>query len=88
MGPRRLTTLVVLAAWVLLGPLALVFGVCAGMEMMCEGPCGLTTCAGLTATSATAPLPVASLEAPPSDHLSTFILKTPDPPPKSAPLAA
>ena len=83
-----MTTLVVLAAWILLEPLALVFGACAGMEMMCEDPCGLTTCAGLTAASATAPLPVASLEAPPLDHLSTFILKTLDPPPKAVPLPA
>ena len=80
-------TVVVLAAWVSLGPIAMAFGGCAGMGVMCEGPCGTTSCVVRTQT-AMAAAPVADLQARFSDRLATVTLRVPDPPPKSAPLVA
>ena len=39
--PSRTTALVAVIFWVIVGPLAAVFGACAAMGAMCEGPCGV-----------------------------------------------
>lgn len=88
MSSRRLITVVVLVAWVSLGPIAMAFGSCAGMGAMCEGPCGTTSCVVRMQTAMAAATPVADLQVQFSDRLATVTLKVPDPPPKSAPLVA
>ena len=57
MHGRRLVTVMLLAAWVLLDPIAIAFSGCDGMGARCEVLCGLTCSAGpaLTSTAATIP---------------------------------
>jgi hypothetical protein len=45
MSSRCVIAVLVLAIWVLLGPIAMAFSGCAVMGAMCEGPCGTTACA-------------------------------------------
>ena len=41
---RRWLTLVLLAAWVLLGPVGMAFDTCAAMMALCDGvPCGVVS---------------------------------------------
>jgi hypothetical protein len=83
MRSRRVATAVVLVMWVLLGPLAIAFEGCAGMGAMCEGPCGSTSCAGVSPIGG-APAPLTAYLAPRFlDHLLTVQPSVPDPPPKS-----
>src|SRR5712692_5902957 len=42
---RRAMTWVALAVFLVLPPLAMAFGGCAGMAQMCEAPCGASGCA-------------------------------------------
>jgi hypothetical protein len=44
MTSRHVLTLVVLAIWIMAGPIAMAFDGCAAMGAMCEGPCGSTAC--------------------------------------------
>jgi hypothetical protein len=85
---RRLITVFVLVVWVLLGPIAMTYGGCAGMGAMCMGPCALTSCV-LSIAPNIAPLPlVAYLQIQPLECHPTSLLKVPDPPPRSVPNAA
>jgi hypothetical protein len=84
---RYLVTVAVLVGWVVLGPLAMAFGGCAGMGTMCEGPCGTTSCVILASTDMPAAPPVAE-PVQFSDRLEAITPKVLEPPPKSAPLAA
>jgi hypothetical protein len=88
MSSRGLVTTVVLVVWVLLGPIAMAFGGCAGMGAMCEGPCGLTSCVVPVWTSAAMPSPVVYLGFGLSDHFPTTLLEIPEPPPRSSSLSA
>jgi hypothetical protein len=52
---RRWVTLVLLAAWVLLGPVGMAFDTCAAMMALCDGaPCGVAS-AVIDATPSFAP---------------------------------
>jgi hypothetical protein len=85
---RRLVTVTVLVGWVVLGPLAMAFGGCAGMGALCEGPCGTTSYVFLTSTGRAAAPPVAELQVQFSDRLETTPLKVLEPPPKPVPFPA
>ena len=85
---RHLVTVAVLVGWVLLGPIAMAFGGCAGMGAMCEGPCGTTSYVILTSTDMAAAPPVAELQVQFSDRLETITVKVLEPPPKPLPFPA
>ena len=85
---RRLT-LLLLVAWVILGPIGMAFGSCGAMMALCDGsPCGVVTALmGTIPTVATpAPLP----EALPliAQHLITVLGSALEPPPKPVRLPA
>ena len=85
----RWLTLLLLVAWVILGPIGMAFGSCGAMMALCDGsPCGVVTALmGTTPTVATpAPLP----EALPliAQHLITVPGSASEPPPKPLRLSA
>ena len=82
MAGGRVTPLIVLALWVLVGPLAATFA-CAAMGMMCEGPCGVAPCQVEISRSVVVMPLVATLAIPAFDEPSTPTLRVVDPPPKS-----
>jgi len=44
MSSRRITVMIALALWVLLGPVAMAFDGCILMGAMCESPCASMSC--------------------------------------------
>ena len=58
---RRCVVVLVLVAWVLLGPIAMAFDDCPAMMSMCEGPCGVLTYAVYALPSVTAPTAVTAV---------------------------
>ncbi len=88
MNSRRLLTVVVLLAWVLLGPIAFALESCDGMGTMCEGLCGSTVCLALTPSSPAFSLSAGQLWVKAPDNLKTTVLKVHEPPPKSVRLSA
>jgi hypothetical protein len=80
---RRLTVLLVLVAWVLLGPIAMAFDDCPAMMSMCEGPCGVLTYVVYAAPTVSAPTMVAPVESPIARTLPAVVVTALDPPPKS-----
>ena len=82
MTGRRVTPLIVLALWVLVGPLAATFA-CAAAGMMCEGPCGVAPCQVEISRSVVVMPLVATLAIPAFDEPPTPTLRVVDPPPKS-----
>lgn len=88
MSLRRSLTVVVLALWVLLGPVAMAFDGCASMGATCEAPCAASSCAVVAPTGGLiAPVPIAYLWAPAHGRLPATFFSALEPPPKS-PLAA
>ena len=83
MNTRGAVAILVLAVWVLLGPVAMAFAGCATMAAMCEGPCGTATCVAVAPTLSSAPDGVSSLEAAPDRSLPANILASLEHPPKS-----
>ena len=86
---RRWLTLVLLAAWVLLGPVGMAFDSCAAMMALCDGvPCGVVSAVTDAAPSFAPPAP---LMAAVSAIAPTIPLLRPsplEPPPKSVRLFA
>jgi len=72
-----------LAAVVLVGPLAMVFTSCALTGAMCEGACGVSSCALIGASFLTMLVPVALVLAPARSRLLTIDIAGLEPPPKS-----
>ncbi len=87
MSPRGLLTVVMLALWVLLGPVSMAFDGCASMGAACEAPCGVSASAAVAPAGLMAPAPVAYLFSPAHDRLPTHTLSALELPPKF-PLAA
>lgn len=79
---RRLMILLTLVAWVLLHPIAMTFGGCAGMWMTCDSPCALTSCALPTPMPPVTPQVAAYLALEPAAYLPQPVLKRFKPPPK------
>ena len=88
MTQRRLATVVFLALWVLLGPIAMAFDGCAAMGAMCEVPCGIPSCLSLLPAPLLGLAPIAYLDALPRAELPTNTLTALEPPPKSSVPAA
>ncbi len=83
MTHRRVVALLVLAVWVLLGPVAMAFAGCATMGAMCEGPCGTATCATFVPTLSYAPGGVSPLGIAPDGFLPANIPAGLEHPPRS-----
>ena len=73
----------VLVAWVLVGPIAMAFDDCPAMMSMCEGPCGVLTYVVYAAPSVSAPTMVATVQSPITWTLPAVLVTALDPPPKS-----
>ncbi len=68
MNSWRVVAVLVLAIWILLGPVAMAFSGCS-MGAMCEGPCGTGACAAATPTLSSAPGAVSPVELAPNRQL-------------------
>ena len=79
--PRKLVMLV-LVAWILVGPIAMAFDNCPAMMSMCEGPCGVLTYVVYAPPTVTAPMMVATVEPAVTRALPAGVLTALDPPPK------
>jgi hypothetical protein len=85
MSQQRLLTLVLLVAWVFLGPVGMAFSACAEMDG-CDALCG-------TSAAVQGPVAVATevlalwVESSLDGHLPLSGLEVPDAPPKLAPLS-
>jgi hypothetical protein len=85
----RWLTLLILVAWVVLGPIGMAFGSCGAMMALCDGsPCGVVT--ALMGTTPTIEIPVPLAETPPmlAQHPITVLHSALEPPPKPLRLSA
>jgi hypothetical protein len=82
---RAWLTLLVLLAWVLIGPVGMAFGGCFGM---CEGPCGVLTYTAVPPLTLVAPQTFGVLAGDARSEQPTLAFKTLEPPPKSLRLSA
>jgi hypothetical protein len=83
MSSRGVIAVLVLAIWVLLGPVAVAFSGCAVMGAMCKGPCGTTACAIAAPTMSGALGLLSSFEVTVDRELPANIPAGLDHPPKS-----
>jgi hypothetical protein len=79
-----MTALIALVLWTVAGPLAAVFGACAAMGAMCEGPCGVGPCAILLLVTLTPILFVLGVTMPIGRSVPTVLVRLVDPPPRAA----
>jgi hypothetical protein len=88
-GHSRWVTLVLLIAWVVLGPIGMAFESCAAMMMLCDGgPCGVVTALVNTTPTLAAPVQVAELPVPLAPHPVPVLRSALEPPPKFVRLSA
>ena len=80
--PQRRFVVLVLVAWVLLGPIAMAFDDCPAMMSMCEGPCGVLTYVVYAPASVTVPTAATAVSPAVSRSLPAAVLAALDPPPK------
>jgi hypothetical protein len=86
---RRWVTLVLLAAWVLLGPVGMAFDTCAAMMAMCDGaPCGVASAVIDATPSFAAPVPLSVAVAAAAETIAFLSPAALEPPPKSVRLLA
>ena len=83
MSRQRVITILVLAIWVLLGPMAMAFTGCATMGAMCEGPCGASACGIAAPTLSIAPVAASVLYIAADGQLPANVVPGLEPPPKS-----
>lgn len=81
--PARTTALIALVLWVVAGPLAAVFGACAAMGAMCEGPCGVGPCAILLLVTLAPTLLVLGITPSIGRSVPTVLVRLLDPPPRA-----
>ena len=88
-GPYRWLTLLLLVAWVILGPVGMAFESCAAMMLLCDGgPCGAVSAVTDATLTLAPPMPLTAAV------IMTLVLSTPlapsshEPPPKPVRLAA
>ena len=86
--PRPLVIVLVLAFWVLSGPVGMAFNGCAMMGAMCEAPCGVSSYIAGPLVTAITLQPLITLAAHAAERFSAPALNPLDPPPKSALLSA
>ena len=80
--PHRPFIVLVLMAWLLLGPIAMAFADCPAMMSMCEGPCGALTYVVYAPPRVTIPMAVTAVSPPATDTLPAVVVTALDPPPK------
>jgi hypothetical protein len=86
MSLKRIVTVMLLAVWVLLGPVGMVFSGCAGMDG-CDVLCGTASSAMLMPGTAPTEVRVMPVAVGLDGHLPLADGKVPETPPKSAPLS-
>jgi hypothetical protein len=86
MNLRRIVTVMLLAFWVLLGPVGMVFSGCAGMDG-CDVLCGTTSSVVRIPSTAPSEVRVRALEVGLDGHLPMADGNVPETPPKFAPLS-
>lgn len=80
--PSRATALIAVVLWFVVGPVAAVFGACAAMGAMCEGPCGVGPCAILVLVAVTPVVLVLGITVPIVRSAPMIIVRLIDPPPR------
>jgi hypothetical protein len=84
MSSRSVTTMLVLIAWVLLGPIAMAFGACGILGVTCDTPCGAPSYVVQAPPPCCPTERVSSVSVCPEGHVTPRTLTAPEPPPKSA----
>jgi hypothetical protein len=85
----RWLTLVLLVAWVLLGPVGMAFDSCAAMMALCDGgPCGAVSAITDAAPTLAPPLPLTLALMPVPAPFTPVAASALEPPPKSVRLSA
>lgn len=82
--PTRTVALIAVVLWVFAGPLAAVFGACAAMGALCEGPCGVGPCAVLLLLTLTPLLFALGSTASVGRSVPMALVRLLDPPPRPA----
>jgi len=86
MNSRRIVTVMLLAFWVLLGPVGMAFSGCAGMDG-CDVLCGTTSSVVWIPSTAPTEVRVRAVEVDLDGHLPMADGNVPETPPKFAPLS-
>src|SRR5713226_4025831 len=84
MSARRVTVMVVLAVWVLLGPVAMAFDGCTLMGAMCESPCAAMSWIAVPSPSGFTPVEVVNAVWLPQVDVVGITADPAEPPPKSS----
>ncbi|HKZ08282.1 MAG TPA: hypothetical protein VJU81_22640 [Methylomirabilota bacterium] len=87
MSRYRVTALLILLAWVLLGPVGMAFDACAVTIALCEASCGPTACIMEQPTLSAASIAVSPFAFPAGPHLPLATVAGPEHPPRSLPSA-
>ena len=86
--PRWLPVLI-LVAWIILGPIGMAFESCAAMMMLCDGgPCGVVTALMSTTPTMAAPVPLFDTPSIITQHPLGIFRSAVEPPPKPVRLPA
>jgi len=85
----RWLTLVLLAAWVFLGPVGMAFDACAAMMALCDGgPCGVVSAVTAAAPSFSPPTALSIAVPLFPEHPTSIVRSGLEPPPKPVRLSA
>jgi hypothetical protein len=84
MNRRYVATVLVLMAWILLGPIAMAFGACGIIGVTCDAPCGAPSCVTQALRPGGPTERVSPVSASPEGHVTSRTPTAPEPPPKSA----
>ena len=89
LGRSRWLILVVLTAWVILGPVGMAFDSCAAMMALCDGgPCGAVSAVTDAAPSFAPPVALTAAVMSPPMQFTPIPRSALEPPPKSVRLSA
>ena len=80
--------MLLLVAWVFLGPIGMAFDGCAAMMALCDGPCGVVSAVVTTTPTFAIPELLALVTPVAPESLPTVLSRTVEPPPKSPSLSA
>jgi len=84
MSARRITVMLALAVWVLLGPVAMAFDGCTLMGAMCESPCAAMSWIAVPSPSGFTPVEVVNAVWLPQVDVVGITADPAEPPPKSS----
>ena len=81
--PNRWLTLVLIAAWVVLGPIGMAFDACVAMMALCDGgPCGAVCAVTDAAATFAPPVPLTLALVPTPESFTPVAPSALEPPPK------